>query len=232
MNTASAGLTLTINAGPLVITTTLALPSGIQSVPYSATLGAAGGTPPYTWAVRLGTLPSGLTLNPSTGVISGTPTASGTSSIEVQVQDSESPPVIVVSKPLALVITPALTNAALTDNFAFSFSGYNSGTPVFIAGRFTADGTGLITNGLLDSNSASGPPLTSVAFTGTYSITADGLGTMTFNLAQGPTLVFAVAVYSSGGGRLIQSDWSRPRWKSIRQRWRFPDQRYWSLDLG
>src|ERR1019366_6054717 len=64
MNTASAGLTLTINSGPLVITTTLALPSGIQSVPYSATLGAAGGTPPYTWAVRLGTLPSGLTLNP------------------------------------------------------------------------------------------------------------------------------------------------------------------------
>src|ERR1035441_8777879 len=215
MNTASAGLTLTINSGPLVITTTLALPSGIQSVPYSATLGAAGGTPPYTWAVRLGTLPSGLTLNPSTGVISGTPTASGTCSIEVQVQDSESPPVIVVSKPLALVITPALTNAALTGNFAFSFSGYNvlamTEIPVFIAGRFTADGTGLITNGLLDSNSSSGPPLTSVAFTGTYSITADGLGTMTFNPAQGPTLVFAVAVYSSGGGRLIQSDPSNPQ---------------------
>src|SRR5664280_2055495 len=174
MNTASAGLTLTINAGPLVITTTLALPSGIQSVPYSATLGAAGGTPPYTWAVRLGTLPSGLTLNPSTGVISGTPTASGTSSIEVQVQDSESPPVIVVSKPLALVINPALTNAALTGNFAFSFSGYKvlamMDIPVFIADRFTADGPGLITNGLLDSNSSSGPPLTSVAFTGTYSI--------------------------------------------------------------
>jgi len=160
----------------------------------------------------LGTLPSGLTLNPSTGVISGTPTASGTSSIEVQVQDSESPPVIVVSKPLALVINPALTNAALTGNFAFSFSGYNSGTPVFMAGRFTTDGTtGLITNGLLDSNSSSGPPLTSVAFTGTYSITADGLGTMTFNPAQGPTLVFAVAVYSSGGGRLIQSDPSNPQ---------------------
>src|SRR5664280_2673123 len=210
MNTASADLTLTINPGPLLITTK-ALPAGTTSVPYSATLGAAGGTPPYTWTI-LGNLPSGLMLNASTGLISGTPTTGGPSGITLKVQDSATPPATALSPILALVINPALTNAALTGNFAFSFSGYNSGTPVFMAGRFTTDGTtGLITNGLLDSNSSSGPPLTSVAFTGTYSITADGLGTMTFNPAQGPTLVFAVAVYSSGGGRLIQSDPSNPQ---------------------
>src|SRR5664280_1510634 len=210
MNTASADLTLTINPGPLLITTK-ALPAGTTSVPYSATLGAAGGTPPYTWTI-LGNLPSGLMLNASTGLISGTPTTGGPSGITLKVQDSATPPATALSPILALVINPALTNAALTGNFSFSFSGYNSGTPVFMAGRFTTDGTtGLITNGLLDSNSSSGPPLTSVAFTGTYSITADGLGTMTFNPAQGPTLVFAVAVYSSGGGRLIQSDSSNPQ---------------------
>src|SRR5664280_2382787 len=210
MNTASADLTLPINPGPLLITTK-ALPAGTTSVPYSATLGAAGGTPPYTWTI-LGNLPSGLMLNASTGLISGTPTTSGTSGITLKVQDSATPPATALSPILVLAINPALTNAALTDSYAFSFSGYNSGTPVFMAGRFTTDGTtGLITNGLLDSNSSSGPPLTSVAFTGTYSITADGLGTMTFNPAQGPTLVFAVAVYSSGGGRLIQSDPSNPQ---------------------
>src|SRR5664279_1998405 len=210
MNTASADLTLTINPGPLLITTK-ALPAGTTSVPYSATLGAVGGTPPYTWTI-LGNLPSGLMLNASTGLISGTPTTGGPSGITLKVQDSATPPATALSPILALVINPALTNAALTGNFSFSFSGYNSGTPVFMAGRFTTDGTtGLITNGLLDSNSSSGPPLTSVAFTGTYSITADGLGTMTFNPAQGPTLVFAVAVYSSGGGRLIQSDPSNPQ---------------------
>ena len=56
-----------------------------------------------------------------------------------------------------------------------------------------------------------GPPVTNLTFTGTYSITADGLGTMTFNPSQGPPLNFAIAVYSSGGGRLIQSDPANPQ---------------------
>ena len=45
--------------------------------PYSQTLAATGGTPPYTWAIQSGGLPSLLTLNPTNGQISGMPTASG-----------------------------------------------------------------------------------------------------------------------------------------------------------
>ncbi len=203
-NTASAPLTLTINAGPLVVTTS-SLPAGTASVPYSATLGAAGGTPPYTWTLIGGILPNGLTLNPTTGLISGTPSVSGSSPvIQFQVRDSASG--MALSRPVAITINPALTNAALTGNYAFSFSGYNNDAPVFMAGRFTADGSGGITDGLLDMNGSGGPPATSVSFTGTYSITADGLGTMTFNPAQGPPLVFAVAISSNGAGRMIQSD--------------------------
>jgi hypothetical protein len=206
-NTATADLTLTVNAGPLVIDT-IGLPAGTESVPYNATLAAAGGTPPYTWSLYFGSLPTGLTLDPSSGLISGTPTATNTSSIQVKVQDSASHSAL--SPSLAIVINAALTNAALTGDYAFSFVSYNTTTPVFIAGRLTADGNGNISNGLLDGNGAGSVPVTSLPFTGTYSITASGLGTMTFNPTAGPPINFAIVANSSGSGRLIQSDPTNP----------------------
>ena len=75
-------------AGPQLINIqllTTSLPGGSAGNAYSATLAAAAGVTPYTWAVSSGTLPAGLTLNSSTGVISGTPAGSGTSSFTVKV---------------------------------------------------------------------------------------------------------------------------------------------------
>ncbi len=71
------GATLTIAPPVLTITTISPLPGGTVDVPYSQTLIAAGGTAPYTWSIDSGTLPDGLTLNPTTGEISGTPTTAG-----------------------------------------------------------------------------------------------------------------------------------------------------------
>jgi hypothetical protein len=72
------------------VITTASLPNGAYNTPYSADLSATGGTPPYVWTTSLSNLPAGLTLNPSTGVISGIPTATGTSNFTVQVTDSKS----------------------------------------------------------------------------------------------------------------------------------------------
>ena len=87
--------------------------------------------------------------------------------------------------PLGIIINGAITNAALSGPYAFSFNGYNNGSPVFMAGSFIADGNGNITSGVLDSNSATGGPQQTVSLTGTYSIQANGVGTMTFVTTQG-----------------------------------------------
>lgn len=60
-------------AGTVTVTTPTPLPGGMVGFVYSQTLGASGGTAPYTWTVTGGTICAGLTLS-SGGVVSGTPT--------------------------------------------------------------------------------------------------------------------------------------------------------------
>ena len=84
LNGKTGSTVLTVQT-PLAITTT-SLPNGTKGDAYSATLAASGGTLPYTWSI-IGSLPSGLSLNPSTGIITGIPTsAAGTFSFTVQVR--------------------------------------------------------------------------------------------------------------------------------------------------
>ena len=74
----------------LVITTS-SLPGGTQGTAYSQTVQATGGTTPYSWSV-VREPAFGLSLGSSTGTISGTPTASGTSNFTVRVTDSQGTP--------------------------------------------------------------------------------------------------------------------------------------------
>jgi Putative Ig domain len=61
---------------PVSITTT-SLPGAVVGTPYSTQLAANGGSGHYTWSISSDALPAGLSLNPETGVISGTPTKFG-----------------------------------------------------------------------------------------------------------------------------------------------------------
>jgi subtilisin family serine protease len=73
---------------PPPMITTASLPGGAVGQAYSQTLEAVDGTPPYTWSLDAGSLPAGLTLNASTGAITGTPTNGGASTFTIEVTDS------------------------------------------------------------------------------------------------------------------------------------------------
>lgn len=86
-NTKSESYSFTIAAPTITVSHP---PSAALNAPYSFTLTASGGTAPYTYMLDDGTvLPAGLTLS-SSGVISGTPTALGTTNFTVRATDSSS----------------------------------------------------------------------------------------------------------------------------------------------
>src|SRR5215467_12013808 len=69
-------------------TLTTNLPSGVVGVSYSGVILASGGTAPYSFAVSDGVLPAGLTLNSTTGAITGTPSAPTTKFFWIKVTDA------------------------------------------------------------------------------------------------------------------------------------------------
>ena len=94
----------TIVPGQLSVTTT-SLPAGSVGTPYEASLSAVGGMAPYTWTVTGGSLPPGLTLGASSGIITGDPSSVANASVTVTVTDSAQPPVTARSAALSLSVS-------------------------------------------------------------------------------------------------------------------------------
>jgi uncharacterized protein YjdB len=171
LGSVSGSTGLTVTPGPLTITTTT-LPAATVGAAYTATLTATGGTPPYTWFIASGTLPAGLTLAASTGVISGTPTATGTSSFTVQVTsaalDSATAPLSITVSTASASIWPSNPTPAIVDG--------GDALPVVLGVKFRSDVAGFI-KGLRFYKAA--------ANTGTHvgtlwSSAGQSLGTVTF----------------------------------------------------
>src|SRR6185437_8997610 len=85
--TASALVTINVAATPLTITAST-LAAANNGAAYSQTLLATGGTAPYQWSITAGKLPAGLTLSPTGGIISGTPSVAGTAIFTATVTDN------------------------------------------------------------------------------------------------------------------------------------------------
>lgn len=199
--------TITIAATPLSITTT-SLASGTVNTAYSKTLQASGGTPGYAWSITAGSLPAGLTLVSTTGVISGISAASGTFSFTVTVSDSGSPAqntsatlsIIVAAGP-ALTITTSSSLAGGTLGSAYSQTlQAMGGTPSYTWSITTGSlPTGLVltsTSGVI-----SGTP--SVAGTFNFTVTV----TDSSNPIQGKSLATSIVVAAQHG---VVLNWNAP----------------------
>ena len=118
--------------GPSILTNLL--PTGLTNTSYSQTLQASGGAPPYTWSIHSGCLPEGLSLNSSTGKISGTPSKIGVYSFMMNVADSRTASAMkafsITIKEVDLVITSVSgpTSAGLGEQITVMTTVKNQGT--------------------------------------------------------------------------------------------------------
>jgi hypothetical protein len=113
---ATASHTLVVLADLSVATGSLA--GGTVGRPYTAQLQSDGGVGPDKWSAS--GLPGGLSLNPSTGTISGTPTTPGAFSVTVSVTDADR---IAASRTLALAIAPPLLSGLVVSPRRVSLAG-------------------------------------------------------------------------------------------------------------
>ncbi len=104
-------LSLAVTTAPSISTVSLA--GGEVSLAYSATVTGSGGTTAYSWAAP--GLPSGLSINTSSGSISGTPNgAAGTTSFTVTLTDAVGA-VVSTNLSIAIVAQPSVVSVALTN---------------------------------------------------------------------------------------------------------------------
>jgi hypothetical protein len=218
----SRALQIVVNEAPSVTTTSLS--EGTVGGAYAATVGASGGTGTLAWSITDGELPSGITLNPATGELSGTPTTSGTYDFTVSVTDSNG---VSDSQALQIVVNeaPSVTTTSLSEGTvggAYAATVGASGGTGTLAWSIT-DGdlpSGVMLNPA--NGELSGAPATSGTYDFTVSVTDSNgvLGTkelqIVVNAAPSVTITslsegtvggaYAATVGASGGtGTLVWS---------------------------
>ncbi len=216
---------------------TSALPSGQVGNPYTGTITAQNGAPPYTYTVAAGNLPPcspvppcsptnnpqlTLTTNPPTGGGANNATIGGNVSTGNNNFSTESPTqagVFTFTIQATDSLTPPETvttqfsitvTGRLEGNYAMYFNGFDNGQPFYIAGNIVADGNGHITGGELDEGGANSTGGNPVGVTGTYNIpNGSNTGSLTLNYLSG-TYVYNIVLSSLGTSSIILADVNHP----------------------
>jgi hypothetical protein len=175
--TVAGSVTVTVTAAPAVSTTQVQLTAApaTAGVAYSFSFAATGGAGTLTWSAT--GLPTGLSINSSTGAISGTATAKGSPSITVTVTDSSAAGPKTGSGALILTINNPAPPAISTTQAQVTAAPGTASSPYGFT--FHATGTGTLTW------SATGLPsdaLSIAGSTGIVSGTPTSKATISFNL--------------------------------------------------
>lgn len=120
----------TVQVCPIITFSPVTLPTAQIGVPYNQTVVASRGVAPYTFAVATGVLPAGLSLNTSSGVISGTPTTAGSTTFSISATDANGCSDIKSytlnpSCPAVAVSTTSLPDAILGDPYSQALTATN-----------------------------------------------------------------------------------------------------------
>ncbi|HLX62410.1 MAG TPA: putative Ig domain-containing protein [Planctomycetota bacterium] len=187
-------LTITINPAPPIITA--AQVTGSDGVPLTYQVIATGANPIAFSATGL---PTGLTIDATTGIISGAPIGVGTTVATITAANaggSASQQIIFTINPSAPHITSALIVQA-SPGTPFSYTIVASGTPVITYQAFNLP-TGLSLNGAIISGTPTGAlGTTVVTLVATNAIGSD-TQTLDIVLQQSPPTISNVSLQASG----------------------------------
>lgn len=114
----SQQFTINISPAPALSISTTSLTPGTVDATYASAVATQGGVAPLAWSITSGTLPPGLTLNPSNGEITGIPTTAGAYPFTVQVKDSALPTSQTAMQALTITVTTPAPLSITTSSLA------------------------------------------------------------------------------------------------------------------